>query len=362
MRFVILICQLILTLMTLTRDFKDQRLAAIKDEPVTVYPIELCDLELGALCCLACGGPLERVAEIWQRDLEIFTTEVCMACLHIQRGWTPTELWQQAAAKRLDVPLKIDPTLETNRERAYRRRELNLRPLAKTRCIERTALDVGAAFGAGAMALKEVGYEVEAVEADERRAQHLTERGINVVGSTLEGLLAAEPKSYGLVMMCHVLEHCHDPVHVLRNLPKLLAGDGVAYIEVPSRGIINWSDAFYLAHLSNFTSTSFVQMLQRATDELAVLRIGVFIHEGKRPDLGFVVGRGRGLRRPFYSKPSTCYVHQLYRTGLAKQLLHEGVLRYQIPWVDHYNYGLRFNRYTAHRVGFQIEFTEDSNV
>lgn len=338
----------------LTGDFKDERLRAIEAEPPVIYDVTKADL-LSVPACAVCGGDPYVLARVFMGELEVFTTVVCLECSYVWRAVTPDAAWFKCAARKLsrrDGSIDIGAlSLEDKRFMAYQRRMAFLAPYAPDGAL---ALDVGAALGSGVEVLLDEGFQVTALEADEHRAALLHEYCVRVIASTIEDALQDGClDQYELIVASHVLEHCRDPLYVLSGLARhLVLGSGVMYVEVPSWGIINWSDAFYLAHMSNFSTLSFCRLANQAG--LTVLDTVQFVHEDNRIDLGFALAAMAGKDTPFAWLPVLGTLQALYRKGLDGCNI-SGGLRYRVPCFDHYNYGLRFNRYTACQRGDTIE-------
>lgn len=338
----------------LTGDFKDVRLRAIAAEQPVAYAVTEGDL-LRVPECIICGDGAYPLAQVCVGELEAFTTAVCRSCSYVWRAVTPAAAWFKRSAVALGerqvttAELTAAMGLEDRRYLAYQRRLEFLRPYS----AGGVALDVGAAMGSGVDAMQEAGFVVFAVEPDAQRAAVLREYGIEVIEHTVEGALHDGPRGeYGLIMLCHVLEHCRDPLYVLARLGEWLMPSGVIYVEVPSWEIINWSDAFYLAHMSNFSSTALRLLAGRAG--LSVLAAVRFVHEEGRTDLGVVLStEAGGVGSTDVQLPFVGLLRGLYRKGLSKYVAfgghNEAVLRYHVPCFDHYNYGLRFDRYVARR-------------
>ena len=246
--------------------------------------------------------------------------------------------------------------MEPVRREAYAQRSRFIAPFIQS--IPPRVLEVGAGYGAGVDVLEAMGYCVDAMlEPDPIKARYLRETKTGVVfQQTIQDFLKGNDIAdrYDVIMLAHVFEHCNDPRLVLESLARLLTKDGIVYIEVPDLfQIVNWSDALYLAHHSNFALDTFVTFARSCG--LEVVQSTRIRNEDDRDDMGFIL---RPLERRYQSTgplaPQVARVEvvkQLYRKGLPPELvplMDEPVL-YRIPAIENFYYGLRFDRWTMVR-------------
>jgi len=86
-------------------------------------------------------------------------------------------------------------------------------------------LDVGCGSGRWLAEVRKLGFEVEGVEPDPDTAQMALALGLNIFCGDL--LAVNFPSSYfDMVRFWHVLEHCHDPMSMLREARRILRGGG----------------------------------------------------------------------------------------------------------------------------------------
>lgn len=91
-------------------------------------------------------------------------------------------------------------------------------------------LEIGCGTGEMASELVKRGYEVVAVEPDERARQYATKHFDLKVVPTVEGI----DGGFSSAVLWHVLEHVDSPVAFLRKIGSLLAPDGVLVLAVPN--------------------------------------------------------------------------------------------------------------------------------
>jgi SAM-dependent methyltransferase len=96
----------------------------------------------------------------------------------------------------------------------------------------RTLLDVGAATGEFVKLARAYGLQADGIELSEFAVRLASE----LHDLKLECLRLADVEktgAYDFIHLNHVFEHFNDPVTELRHLHRLLAADGLLYIEVP---------------------------------------------------------------------------------------------------------------------------------
>lgn len=104
-----------------------------------------------------------------------------------------------------------------------------------------TVLDLGCGDGEKLAAFRDRGFTVLGVDPDPKSRIFAASMGLTVLEGTAEDLPPEiDGRQFDLVIMSHSLEHCTDPVHALRNVRKLMADGGLAYIEVPNAGCLHF--------------------------------------------------------------------------------------------------------------------------
>ncbi|WP_083602409.1 class I SAM-dependent methyltransferase [Hydrococcus rivularis] len=122
--------------------------------------------------------------------------------------------------------------------------------------------EIGCGNGELLQQLKEIGHKVCGVEPDEKALAFL--KDLDVYPGTAEEMpTAVMSRSFDLVIIKHVLEHCLDPLVALRNAYQLLRSGGILVCEVPNNCAlqlsydgVTWPFLDIPRHLNFFTPTS----------------------------------------------------------------------------------------------------------
>lgn len=133
----------------------------------------------------------------------------------------------------------------------------------------KTALDIGCGDGFALRKFKAAGFSTFGIDPDPIARQVAGSAGTILPGTaeTLPEQLAG--KTFDVVLMSHVLEHCRLPITAIDNAKSLLSADGTLIIEVPNnaafgfwwfKGRWPWTDA--PRHLSFFTEKSLRILLE----------------------------------------------------------------------------------------------------
>jgi SAM-dependent methyltransferase len=129
-------------------------------------------------------------------------------------------------------------------------------------------LDVGAGIGVFPAAMKELDWDVEAIELDARTAFHLREAvGVRVYTDDLAKLGATPVAPFDAVTFNKVLEHVEDPVGMLSDARPLTAENGFVYLEVPDVAASQNGperEEFFIEHLHVFSPASLAMTVERA--------------------------------------------------------------------------------------------------
>jgi SAM-dependent methyltransferase len=133
---------------------------------------------------------------------------------------------------------------------------------------ERTVLDVGSGLAVFPVRMKQAGWDVTALDPDERAAEHARSvAGVTAVaGDFMERSVDGH---YALVTFNKVLEHVPDPVAMLARARSLLTPGGAVYVEVPDGEAAAAAggerrEEFFIEHLCAFSPASLALLCRRA--------------------------------------------------------------------------------------------------
>jgi len=173
-------------------------------------------------------------------------------------------------------------------------------------------LDVGCGYGAWlAFMYGRTGSQIHGLDADRGSIERnlCRDHGTLLVGELEE---AAFPDGhFGLVSMMHSLEHMRDPVATLRELHRILAPGGLAFIEVPNFASLlrpafgrSWFPLLVPQHLQHFEVASLGRALAEAGfDEVLALR-SAWCPAELTLSLGPILGRSMGMPTPKEADPN----------------------------------------------------------
>jgi SAM-dependent methyltransferase len=120
-------------------------------------------------------------------------------------------------------------------------------------------LDFGAGTGTHAMALRDLGYQVVCVEANDRLRGGLRSSGLDAVASfaDLEG-------RFDLVYTLNVLEHIEDDRGVLRSMADVLVPGGTLVVYVPAFEALFTPMDHKVGHLRRYRRSQLVERVAGA--------------------------------------------------------------------------------------------------
>lgn len=140
-----------------------------------------------------------------------------------------------------------------------------------------TVLDVGAAHGYMAAALKERGFHIIGIEADAGLAREAANYCDDVFVADLDGPLPQFNCEFDVILYGDVLEHLRNPLDVLVSLNRSIRPGGIAIISLPNianiyvrlqllMGRFDYQDRGILdrTHLRFFTRKTFLSFLNQA--------------------------------------------------------------------------------------------------
>jgi len=181
-----------------------------------------------ATACPLCGGASGYAFQARDRNREIteerFAYARCQACGTVFMVAAPADLGRYYAGDYYQFGPDGEPTWKSEQgriEAASYRVALLRGHVAPGHLIE-----IGAGTGAFASAAQSAGFDVSAIEMDQRCCEYLSGRGIRAICSDrpLEVLESLPPAR--AVALWHVLEHLPNPAEVLeRAADKLEPGE-----------------------------------------------------------------------------------------------------------------------------------------
>ena len=202
----------------------------------------------------------------------------CRSCGLVFMEPMPSQRWYDGryAAEYWEGQAKRDDRAD---ETSRRLRKEHLRAIAYAEVAraaglppEGTLLEIGCGTGGAAATLAEaLGWSAAGVEPDVASRVIATTIGVTVDATDIDGLIA-HGRTFGLILLSHVLEHVVDPDRFLTQVLRLLAPNGVLLIEVPN-GMTN--ESLHLFHPYLFTRRALTTLLLRHG-----LQADVFAHGG----------------------------------------------------------------------------------
>lgn len=117
---------------------------------------------------------------------------------------------------------------------------------------KRSLLDIGAREGVLLDILSEHGFrELTGLDIWPEGLKAMKEKGYRTIRADIQEYRTH--KRFHTIVLSHVLEHCPDPVRVLRNVDRMLLKYGIVFIEVPKQEDLRIEGA---GHYSNFETLS----------------------------------------------------------------------------------------------------------
>jgi SAM-dependent methyltransferase len=153
-----------------------------------------------------------------------------------------------------------------NQARVQRVLEIARKHLQKSKTP--SLLDVGSGLAVFPYRMKEAGWEVTALDPDERAATHARDQtGIRAVHADF---LSWEPKTeerFDLITLNKVLEHVEEPVAMLGRARRWIQPGGLLYVEVPDASAAQGGlqrEEFFIEHLHVFSPESLALSMKKA--------------------------------------------------------------------------------------------------
>jgi SAM-dependent methyltransferase len=128
-------------------------------------------------------------------------------------------------------------------------------------------LDIGCGNGSFLVSAREAGWHVTGLEPDPEAADAARQQGVDVIVGTIDAL-GDESNCFDAITLSHVIEHVHEPLHLLQAVHRLLKPGGIVFIETPniqSNGALmfknNWRGLETPRHLVLFNPVSLTNLL-----------------------------------------------------------------------------------------------------
>lgn len=332
----------------------DNTLAQLKDkEEVFYYSITEKDLFFWTSCPLCQSENIKRISEVYlNKEFLFFTTDICQSCLHIFRAISPNLDWFSACWKRISTGelCVYNEALEEKRKNRY---EMYYSFLNRY-LSEGLLLDIGAAYGSGTSVFLERGFAAEALEPEHDRAEYIKQiYRIPVYGCTIEGFEPTDQK-YDAIIFAHCLEHLNDPIDALKRMKNWLTDQGVIYLEIPMAWkFVDWQDSLFMAHKHNFIEKNIKSIL----DSLGYVILDSYLipdADAAFCNLAMIVTQttsSYSFENPNRkNKPVNLFdpphfdsqdLENLYRIQFPITELQNSVLKYNVPFINHFYYIIR---------------------
>ena len=135
---------------------------------------------------------------------------------------------------------------------------------------ERKLLDVGCGNGAFLAQMRALGWTCAGIDFDEEAAKVGRQAGLDIrVGALTDETFPEQ--SFDAVAVCHLIEHVHSPVELVRTCLRLLRPRGLLWIATPNTASLghkrygrHWRGLETPRHLVMFNESSLRETLKRA--------------------------------------------------------------------------------------------------
>ena len=260
-------------------------------------------------CCPVCSSQnVARVSSVFCNDVCILGTSYCSECTLVFRQIKPSEKWlfdswrERFEAQKTSNLEYVNEEIEADRLSRYGA----VAKIIRDRFGVSSVIDVGCGTGLGLKAWTQLGFDIQGLEPDVSRAQiGISRESAPILTETLDSFVAS-CKTFGLVTSIHSLEHMSNPMAAMLGLVKLMAPNGMLYVEVPEHRYFaqNWNDALYLGHLCNFSEHNLV-VLARACGLTPEIRLECSSEKEDGPYLGMLFKHGHCLNSSLPKKQLT---------------------------------------------------------
>ncbi len=230
-------------------------------------------------CPLCAGRQAVPVCEVDGKTREPLRTLMCKGCGLGRIDPLPDRLALEAwyrDAYRQEYKSSIQPKMRHVLRAARNARERWLWLTSHTRLPEgfQRTLDLGSSSGEYVFLMKHLGFDATGIEPHAGYAEYARNQvGLNILhGAMLDHADHLPAASLHLISMFHVLEHLVSPVETLATFRRLLAPDGLLFIEVPgSTRLCGHATLFFKAHALHFTGPTLRAVVEQAGFDVVAL-------------------------------------------------------------------------------------------
>jgi SAM-dependent methyltransferase len=182
--------------------------------------------------CPLCGGLAEETFAVGDRNrgitTEIFSYRRCMSCSTLFLADVPADLGRYYPPDYYGVPSA------EQLDRAARGERLKLAFL-RPWVVDGQLVEIGSAFGLFAHVAKQAGFDVTAIEMDDRCCTYLQNVvGVRAIQSDAPERALERVEQSRAIVLWHSLEHLQHPWEVLEQAAKCLEPGGVLVIAMPN--------------------------------------------------------------------------------------------------------------------------------
>lgn len=316
-----------------------------REENFRIYPLSRADLIFLFRCPLCDSDDISSLADVYLKsELVFFSTDICNNCLHIFRCIFPSFKWFKKCWKQIFTDqIEINPEIEEMRRHSYEGYyDVLSKYIKKGGCL----LDVGAAYGTGTKVFRDAGFLVEAIEAEDSRADYIEQTfQIPVVSHSIESLIWRN-HSYDVIILANILEHLDDPQFVISQIKSCLNSDSILYVSIPIfQYLLDWSDALYLPHKNNFSEEDLINLVTGNGFKI-LERVDFSCPRNRSPESGLVL---KFVGNPPISRFKNLYtvhdIQKLYRKNfpLEKVPSLDQTLKYSVPYIEHFYRTVKFD-------------------
>lgn len=189
--------------------------------------------------CPVCGGGSRHAFDAWDRNREVtprrFPYYRCGACRTVFLAEVPADLQRYYDTDYYPLDADGQPSWTGGAEHPAARAATYRVELIKRYVQAGRLVEIGSGNGAFAVAASRAGFDVTAMEMDERCCRYLeSQPGIEAIHSDRPLDVLATLPPVDVIAIWHVLEHLLDPVAVLRRAAEMLEPGGLLAIAVPN--------------------------------------------------------------------------------------------------------------------------------